>query len=296
MPPGADRARKRYSRLAAKMFTPGQVDFRSQQVEGRAAPSSPTRSCASMRRRVAQRCHGCRAAHAARFDLRRHRGGRTRKLRLGRLAGAGISPAPCRPRQVTRAVRARRVSHTTGADLRKLRYSGRLAYRGSKMYVYPAAVKAGGRASSGARFLRHSARHCAVLASSQSGAEMSQEWREIGSELRLDIFAPAGGSEAAAGPDGRPRRATLPSSRLLLVAVALSARTLNCISFILAALLATSNYVAPALAGDKILLGSHIGFATIVSIVGVNSDRAAVSFRREIDDVVETCARRDRQF
>jgi hypothetical protein len=65
--------------------------------------------------------------------------------------------------------------------------------------------------------------------------------------------------------------------------------TMNCIVFILAAFFAT--YVAPALAGDKILIGSHIGSATIVSISGVNSDRAAVSFRREIDDEVETCAR-----
>jgi hypothetical protein len=70
-----------------------------------------------------------------------------------------------------------------------------------------------------------------------------------------------------------------------------SAPTLNCIGLILAVLFATFSYVAPALAGDKILLGPHIGSATIVSISGVNSDRAAVSFRREIDDLVETCAR-----
>jgi len=46
-----------------------------------------------------------------------------------------------------------------------------------------------------------------------------------------------------------------------------------------------------ARASEKILLGPHIGDATIISITGVNSDRAVVRFRREPDDEAETCAR-----
>jgi hypothetical protein len=65
----------------------------------------------------------------------------------------------------------------------------------------------------------------------------------------------------------------------------------NCIGFIFVALAVALSADGPALAGDKILLGPHIGSATIVSISGVNSDRAVVSFRREMDDEVETCAR-----
>ena len=55
--------------------------------------------------------------------------------------------------------------------------------------------------------------------------------------------------------------------------------------------------VAPFLAStlpsqaQKIMVSSHIGDATIVSLTGVNSDRAAVTFRRELDDEVETCVR-----
>lgn len=48
-----------------------------------------------------------------------------------------------------------------------------------------------------------------------------------------------------------------------------------------------SNYEVP----KKILLGSHIGDATIQAITGVNSNKAVVSFRRELDDFVETCSR-----
>ena len=42
---------------------------------------------------------------------------------------------------------------------------------------------------------------------------------------------------------------------------------------------------------DKIAVSSHIGSATILSLTGVNSDRATVVFRRELDDIVETCVR-----
>jgi hypothetical protein len=48
---------------------------------------------------------------------------------------------------------------------------------------------------------------------------------------------------------------------------------------------------ATGLAKDKILLGSHIGDATIVSIAGINSNKAIVRFRRELDDYVEDCVR-----
>ncbi len=41
----------------------------------------------------------------------------------------------------------------------------------------------------------------------------------------------------------------------------------------------------------KILLGPHLGDATIVSLERVNSDRAVVTFRRELDDEIEMCAR-----
>lgn len=44
-------------------------------------------------------------------------------------------------------------------------------------------------------------------------------------------------------------------------------------------------------ADGKILLGPHSGDATIVTIAGVNSDRAVVKFRRELDDEVEDCVR-----
>lgn len=41
----------------------------------------------------------------------------------------------------------------------------------------------------------------------------------------------------------------------------------------------------------KILLGPHIGDATIVSLSGRDSDSATVEFRRELDDLIEDCAR-----
>jgi hypothetical protein len=47
---------------------------------------------------------------------------------------------------------------------------------------------------------------------------------------------------------------------------------------------------APASA-EKINVGEHLGDATIVSIAAVDSDRAWVSFRRELDDSMEYCAR-----
>lgn len=41
----------------------------------------------------------------------------------------------------------------------------------------------------------------------------------------------------------------------------------------------------------KILLGSHIGDATIISIENERSDKPTIRFRRMIDDITETCAR-----
>jgi hypothetical protein len=41
----------------------------------------------------------------------------------------------------------------------------------------------------------------------------------------------------------------------------------------------------------KILLGTHIGDATIVSLAGVDTGQAVVKFERKLDDVVEDCAR-----
>ena len=41
----------------------------------------------------------------------------------------------------------------------------------------------------------------------------------------------------------------------------------------------------------KILLGTHIGDATVLSLTGVNTGQAVVKFQRKPDDVVEDCAR-----
>jgi len=41
----------------------------------------------------------------------------------------------------------------------------------------------------------------------------------------------------------------------------------------------------------KILIGSHIGGATILRTEGINSDKAKVWFRRELEDEIETCQR-----
>ncbi len=41
----------------------------------------------------------------------------------------------------------------------------------------------------------------------------------------------------------------------------------------------------------KILFSPHSGDATIVDVRGVNSDRAIVRFRRELDDEIEDCTR-----
>ena len=57
----------------------------------------------------------------------------------------------------------------------------------------------------------------------------------------------------------------------------------------LAALLCLA--AVPACATDKILLGPHSGDATIVELQGVNSDKAQVRFRRELDDEIEACTR-----
>lgn len=42
---------------------------------------------------------------------------------------------------------------------------------------------------------------------------------------------------------------------------------------------------------DKILLGTHIGNATIVSLAGVDTSQAVVKFQRKLDDFVEECSR-----
>jgi hypothetical protein len=42
---------------------------------------------------------------------------------------------------------------------------------------------------------------------------------------------------------------------------------------------------------DKILLGTHIGSATITSLTGVDTGQAMVRFQRKLDDVVEDCSR-----
>jgi len=53
--------------------------------------------------------------------------------------------------------------------------------------------------------------------------------------------------------------------------------------------------IAPTQAKDsapnKILLGGHIGSATIISLSGVNSGEAIVRFQRKLDDMIEDCAR-----
>lgn len=41
----------------------------------------------------------------------------------------------------------------------------------------------------------------------------------------------------------------------------------------------------------KILVSPHSGSATILSLVGVDSDRAVVRFRWELDDYIEACSR-----
>jgi hypothetical protein len=48
---------------------------------------------------------------------------------------------------------------------------------------------------------------------------------------------------------------------------------------------------SPAYAGDKILVGPHFGSGTILSISGINSDHAALAYRIETDDLVESCVR-----
>ena len=41
----------------------------------------------------------------------------------------------------------------------------------------------------------------------------------------------------------------------------------------------------------KILLGSHTGTATIVSLSGVDTGQAVVKFQRKLDDLIEDCSR-----
>jgi len=41
----------------------------------------------------------------------------------------------------------------------------------------------------------------------------------------------------------------------------------------------------------KILLGSHIGDATIISLSGVDTGNAVVQFQRKLDDLIEDCTR-----
>jgi len=51
------------------------------------------------------------------------------------------------------------------------------------------------------------------------------------------------------------------------------------------------DYSADPTKGKKILLSSHVGSATVISLTGVNSEHARVTFRRELDDAIEDCAR-----
>ena len=46
-----------------------------------------------------------------------------------------------------------------------------------------------------------------------------------------------------------------------------------------------------SIAAEKILLGPHIGDATIIRVIGADTKRAKVTFRRSIGDITETCAR-----
>jgi hypothetical protein len=63
---------------------------------------------------------------------------------------------------------------------------------------------------------------------------------------------------------------------------------------VLAALLvATGAFAGEQPKTEKILISDHIGDATIVMISGVDTGRAVVTFKREIDDIVEDCARND---
>jgi len=54
---------------------------------------------------------------------------------------------------------------------------------------------------------------------------------------------------------------------------------------------ASALFCGSARASEKILLGPHIGDATIIGISGTNSDKAIVKFRRELDDEIEDCTR-----
>jgi hypothetical protein len=42
---------------------------------------------------------------------------------------------------------------------------------------------------------------------------------------------------------------------------------------------------------NKILLGTHIGDATIISLAGVDTDQAVVKFTLKLDDLIEDCSR-----
>ena len=42
---------------------------------------------------------------------------------------------------------------------------------------------------------------------------------------------------------------------------------------------------------EKIMVSSHIGDATIIQKSGIDTDRASLVFRRELDDEIETCVR-----
>jgi FtsH-binding integral membrane protein len=71
------------------------------------------------------------------------------------------------------------------------------------------------------------------------------------------------------------------SSQGLISAAALAA--------VLATLLiaTTEAFVGRPPKTNKILLGAHIGYATIIMISSVDTDQAEVKFKREFDDVIE---------
>ena len=52
-----------------------------------------------------------------------------------------------------------------------------------------------------------------------------------------------------------------------------------------------SAFAAEQPRNDKVLLGSHIGYASIVMIAGIDTGQAVVKFERKLDDVIEDCAR-----
>jgi hypothetical protein len=71
----------------------------------------------------------------------------------------------------------------------------------------------------------------------------------------------------------------------------LSSQGLIWAAVLAALLIATEAFAGGRQKTNKILLGAHIGHATIIMINGVDTDRAEVKFKRELDDVIEECMR-----